>query len=120
MGYAGDSWRLSAQCHSGLLFGLAGCILIAISKQWKPFARLVLEAAYEATLHVALINTERTGNRQEYLTLPGGGAFGNDSDWIMVAIERAARLFSSAYLDISIVSYRASNSDVQRTIDRLR
>ena len=67
------------------------------------------------TLHCSTLN-----ERQEYLTLPGGGAFGNDSDWIMVAIERAARLFSSADLDISIVSYRASNSDVQRTIDRLR
>ncbi len=89
------------------------------SKQWEPFARLVLEAAYEATLHVALLNAERTGNRQVYLTLLGGGAFGNDSDWIMAAIERAARLFASADLDIFIVSYRASNSDVQRMIDRL-
>ncbi len=90
------------------------------SEQWEPFARLVLEAAYEATLNVALLNAERTGNRQVYLTLLGGGAFGNDSDWIIAAIERAARLFASADLDIFIVSYRASNSDVQRMIDRLR
>jgi len=89
------------------------------SKQWEPFARLVLEAAYEATLHVASLNADRTGNRQVYLTLLGGGAFGSDSDWIMAAIERAARLFASADLDIFIVSYRASNSDVQRMIDRL-
>ena len=89
------------------------------SKQWEPFARLVLEAAYEATLHVASLNAERTGNRQVYLTLLGGGAFGNDSDWIMAAVERAARLFATADLDIFIVSYRASNSDVQRMIDRL-
>jgi len=55
-----------------------------------------------------------------YLTLLGGGAFGNDSDWIMSAIERAVRLFATADLDIFIVSYRASNSDVQPMIDRLR
>ncbi|HQX53140.1 MAG TPA: hypothetical protein PLR25_24680 [Planctomycetaceae bacterium] len=90
------------------------------SKQWEPLARLVLDAAYEATLHVALLNAERTGNRQVYLTLLGGGAFGNDSDWIMSAIERAVRLFATADLDIFIVSYRASNSDVQPMIDRLR
>jgi len=90
------------------------------SKQWEPFACLVLEAAYEATLHVASLNADRTGNRQVYLTLLGGGAFGNDSDWIMAAIERAARLFALADLDIFIVSYRASNSDVQRMIDRLK
>ena len=90
------------------------------SKQWGPFARLVLEAAYEATLHVALLNAERIGNRQVYLTLLGGGAFGNDSDWIMAAIERSARMFASADLDIFIVSYRASNSNVKRMIDRLK
>ena len=89
------------------------------SKQWEPFARLVLEAAYEATLHVASLNAERTGNREVYLTLLGGGAFGNDSDWIMAAIERATRRLASADLDIFIVSYRASNSDVQSMIDRL-
>jgi len=90
------------------------------SEQWEPFARLVLEAAYEATLHVALLNAERTGNRQVYLTLLGGGAFGNDSDWIMAAIERATRRFASTDLDIFIVSYRASNSDVKRMVDRLK
>lgn len=89
------------------------------SEQWEPFAHLVLEAAYEATLHVALLNAERTGNRQVYLTLLGGGAFGNNSNWIMAAIERAVHLFASADLDIFIVSYRASNSDVQCMIDRL-
>jgi len=89
------------------------------SKQWEPFARLVLEAAYEASLHVALLNAERTGNREVYLTLLGGGVFGNDNDWIMAAIERAACMFALADLDIFIVSYRASNSDVQRMIDRL-
>jgi len=90
------------------------------SKQWEPFACLVLEAAYEATLPVASLNAEKNGNRQVYLTLLGGGAFENDSDWIMAAIERAARLFASADLDIFIVSYRASNSDVQRIVDRLQ
>ncbi len=49
---------------------------------WEPFARLVLEAAYEATLCAAQLNAARTGNRTVFLTLLGGGAFGNQSEWI--------------------------------------
>ena len=42
--------------------------------RWEPFARLVLEATYEATLYAALINMEMRGSNIVYLTLVGGGA----------------------------------------------
>jgi hypothetical protein len=56
---------------------------------WQPLAQLILEAAYEATLAAAVLNSTKTGNSTVYLTLLGGGAFGNKSQWITDAIFRA-------------------------------
>lgn len=83
---------------------------------WAAFARLVLEASYEATLHAALINLACTGNNKVFLTLLGGGAFGNREDWIFAAIKRAVKLFRDVYLDVAVVSYGASDSRVQELI----
>jgi len=60
--------------------------------RWEPFARLVLEAAYETTLCAAVLNARSSGNNRVYLTLLGGGAFGNRTGWITDAVERALRL----------------------------
>jgi hypothetical protein len=84
---------------------------------WERFARLVLEAAYEATLRAGVVNAERTGNRTVYLTLLGGGAFGNDKEWILDAIDRALSICRRFPLDVGIVSYRRSDPEVQRRID---
>jgi hypothetical protein len=81
---------------------------------WEAFARLVLEAAYEATLRVA---REYGAGRPLYLTLLGGGAFGNPSNWIEDAIVRAVRLIPG--LDIRIVSYRQPSAGVERILARL-
>lgn len=82
-------------------------------KLWREFATLVLEATYEATLCAAVINFVRTGNNKVYLTLVGGGVFGNDVDWIVAAIRRAVSLFPDSGLDVAIVSYGGSNRDIQ-------
>ena len=79
---------------------------------WEPFARLVLDAAYEATLAAAVLNAVATGNRTVHLTLLGGGAFGNPTAWIVDALSRACRLFEHADLDLAIVSYRQTNPDL--------
>jgi len=76
---------------------------------WEPFAQLVLEASYEATLCAALLNYARTGNNKVYLTLIGGGVFGNELSWIIAAIKRAAEKYSGSGIDIAIVSHRVSN-----------
>ena len=73
--------------------------------RWEPFARLVLDAAYEATLAAAALNARQTGNRTAYLTMLGGGAFGNPTGWIVDAVERALRRFAGADLDVVFVSY---------------
>ncbi len=59
------------------------------SAHWELFASLVLEAAYEATLWAAVLNAQRGASNVVFLTLLGGGAFGNPSSWIHAAIGRA-------------------------------
>lgn len=63
---------------------------------WEPFARLVLEACYEATVLAGALNFEKTGNPRVYLTRVGGGVFGNEASWIdrakELAIEKVAHL----------------------------
>lgn len=44
---------------------------------WAPSPRLVLEAAYEATLLTGVLKGAREGSRRVQLTRLGGGAFGN-------------------------------------------
>jgi hypothetical protein len=81
---------------------------------WKAFACLVLEAAYEATLCTAILNWQRTGNRMVYLTLLGGGAFGNENDWIINALRRALKLYQKWPVDAAIVSYGGSKLHVRQ------
>ena len=80
---------------------------------WGRLARLVLEGAYEATLRAAALNAERTGNNTAYLTLLGGGAFGNDIGWIIEALWHALSACSHLPLDVAVVSYRQPNPRVQ-------
>jgi hypothetical protein len=79
---------------------------------WAEFAQFVLETAYEATLYAAVLNWQKSGNNRVFLTLLGGGAFGNRYDWIFRGIDRDIKLFSKVPLDVAIVSYRASNRHV--------
>ena len=88
--------------------------------QWEAFSRFVLEATYEATFHAALQNFKRTGNNRLFLTLVGGGVFGNKSEWIFDAIGLALSRFAKAPLDVKIVSYGASNSQVRSFIGARR
>ena len=87
---------------------------------WEPFGRLVLEAAYEATLCAAMLNASRTGNRRVFLTLLGGGAFGNDPVWITSAIARALERYRRYDLEVAVVSHGVSKRDVQRLIETFR
>jgi hypothetical protein len=83
---------------------------------WAPFATLVLEATYEATLCAAMVNAARTGNNSLFLTLVGGGAFGNQLDWIINAIRRALNLYPESGLDIAVVSYSQSKTCLQQLV----
>jgi hypothetical protein len=87
---------------------------------WEPFARLILEAAYEATLACAQINHRTTGNNRVYLTLLGGGAFGNQLDWILDAIRRALVIHRNTGLEVVLVSRGHSNPALVELIERSR
>lgn len=86
---------------------------------WEPLARLVLEASYEACLHAALLNTALTGNSTVFLTLIGGGAFGNPEGWIAAAIAGALARFKSSGLDVRIVNYSEPNAAVAAMLARI-
>lgn len=81
---------------------------------WKDFASLVLEASYEATFCAAIVNFERTGDNRLFLTLLGGGAFGNETDWIVRGIKRSVELYGDHGLDVAIVSYGSSKRYIQK------
>ncbi|MCM2372710.1 hypothetical protein [Aporhodopirellula aestuarii] len=84
------------------------------ANQWTQFARLVLEAAYEATLCAAILND----SPQVFLTLLGGGVFGNEDQWIIGAIERAIEKARQYDLDVAIVSYGSSQRVVAELVTR--
>ena len=79
---------------------------------WEKFARLILEATYEATFYAALINYQKTGSNKLFLTLVGGGAFGNKMEWIIDAIKNSLNKFTNIPLDVMIVSYGRSKWEV--------
>jgi hypothetical protein len=86
--------------------------------QWEPFASLVLESSYEATICAGILNSRSTGNRTLFLTLLGGGAFGNANQWIIGGIDRALKLYQHVDMDVAIVSYGSSNQLIRQLADR--
>jgi hypothetical protein len=89
------------------------------SPHWKPFASLVLEAAYEATLWAAVLNAQRGVSNVVFLTLLGGGAFGNDPAWIHHAARRALEVLATFDLDVRFVSYRTPSKGLASIIEDL-
>lgn len=104
----------------GQLLSQAFCSALPVAygqgapRDWEAFARLVLEAAYEATLLAAVANAARGGSNTVFLTMLGGGAFGNDRVWILDAIRRALHLVAGHPLDVCIVSYGRVPPELER------
>ncbi len=102
--------------HSKNLVTQAYCSALPIAYSthppglWSEFARLVLEASYEATICAAILNSKANASNRLFLTLIGGGVFGNDVDWITGAIHRALRQYEDAGLEVIIVSYRSAST----------
>ena len=72
-------------------------------RKWQPFAELVLEAAYEATLLATALNAGRGASNIVMLTRLGGGAFGNEDHWIDGALKRALKIADGLALDVRMV-----------------
>jgi len=87
--------------------------------RWEKFARLILEATYEATLYAAIINSEKTKCDKVFLTLVGAGAFGNDIHWVLESLLKTLKKFRNYPLDIKIVSYGQSNPMIDKMIEKI-
>jgi hypothetical protein len=81
---------------------------------WERFARLVLEATYEATLCCAEVNAARSGCNKVFLTLVGAGAFGNRREWVLAALKRALIQFRNSDLDVFVVSHGEAPQDLRK------
>jgi hypothetical protein len=101
---AGDAGHLVSQAFCS---ALPVAYTSVPARDWASFATLVLEGAYEATIWSAVINAHATGSPVVYLTRLGGGAFGNNADWIDAAMQRALTLARDLALDVRTVSRRA-------------
>jgi hypothetical protein len=86
---------------------------------WEYFARVILEATYESTLYAGTLNMQKNNSNKVFLTLVGGGAFGNEEYWILESLQKAIRKFKNVPLDISIVSYGRSNPNLMKYIDEI-
>lgn len=111
--------QVTAQgASSGQMVSQAFCSALPIAynsapaSDWMPFSTLVLEATYEATLLAAVLNWHQTGNRRVYLTMVGGGVFGNDRVWIIQAMRRALNVVHAFPLQVYVVSYMAIPADL--------
>lgn len=85
---------------------------------WEQFAKIVLEAAYEATLLAAVENSRKGSSNTVYLTLLGGGAFGNDEDWILDALRKAFDRAAAYDLDVRLVSHNSPTRGLAQLVDQ--
>ena len=88
------------------------------SSYWEPFATLVLQAAYEATMWAAVLNAQRGASNVVLLTNLGGGAFGNEAEWIHGAVLRALQMMSHFDLDVRLVSYGSPSRAILRMAEK--
>jgi hypothetical protein len=106
--------RVSQAFCSALSCGYTGGGL----ELWAPLARLVLDAAYEATLWAAVVDaSEGVGSGKIWLTFLGGGAFGNDKRWIAGAIRRAVARLIDHDLDVRVAHHRRIDETMRAIID---
>lgn len=98
--------RVSQIFCSGVSINYSSCP----KKLWEPFAKLVLEATYEATLYTSIINNNlNTYPYSVILTKVGAGVFGNKDSWVVNAISKAIKKIQNYgfSLDIKIVHCRS-------------
>jgi len=69
---------------------------------FEKFARLILEATYEATFIASILNNK---SNKVYLTLVGAGAFGNEREWVIGSIKKNIKKFKNYDIDVVLVNY---------------
>jgi hypothetical protein len=88
-------------------------------QEWRDFAMLILEAAYEATLLAGALQAMHGWANIVLLTLRGGGAFGNRRKRLFAAIRRELERVCGFGLDVHIVSYAKPDLELIEFVDSL-
>ena len=74
--------------------------------RWTDFAKCILDGSYMATLCIAALIALKSQKRIKcYLTLIGGGAFGNKPEWIINAIQNALDEYAVYPIDVKLVHF---------------
>ena len=74
--------------------------------RWTDFAKCILDGSYMATLCIAALIALKSKKRIKcYLTLIGGGAFGNKPEWIIEAIKKALDEYAVYPIDVKLVHF---------------
>ena len=77
---------------------------ISDKNKWTDFAKCILDGSYMATLCIAALIALKSQKRITcYLTLIGGGAFGNKPEWIIEAIKKALDEYAVYPIDVKLV-----------------
>eukprot|EP00511_Aplanochytrium_stocchinoi_P010459 CAMPEP_0204861008 /NCGR_PEP_ID=MMETSP1348-20121228/1108_1 /ASSEMBLY_ACC=CAM_ASM_000700 /TAXON_ID=215587 /ORGANISM="Aplanochytrium stocchinoi, Strain GSBS06" /LENGTH=375 /DNA_ID=CAMNT_0052010123 /DNA_START=139 /DNA_END=1266 /DNA_ORIENTATION=- len=88
--------------------------------EWENLSRCVLYSAYESTLLAAILNAYNHkgshASKRVYLTLLGGGVFGNPDEWILDAIRRACEKLIDYDLDVKIIAYGGVPENIQQLV----
>ncbi|CAE7743106.1 unnamed protein product [Symbiodinium necroappetens] len=110
-----EVWQMSHQVCQVLCGALPVGYLKAVrSNDWSVFAKVVLQAAYEATLTVASCLAAKRGARVKvFLTAVGAGSLSNRVSWIASALERSLEEFASEPLDVVLVHFAAPQVDFE-------
>lgn len=108
----GVHWDTEASgCDHHICQVFCSAIPVAFTKmtkvaEWAPFACIILEAAYTATLAIAaLLAAQRKARVNVFLTALGLGALGNRQNWVLDALEAALKLHKDSPLDVVVVHY---------------
>ena len=80
---------------------------------WTDFATCILDGSYMATLCIAALIALKSQKRINcYLTLIGGGAFGNKPEWIIAAIQKALQVYAKYPIDVNLVHFNPYSDKV--------
>jgi hypothetical protein len=82
----------------------------------SPFRLQLGPFSYEATFWAAVSNAHRFSSRILFLTQVGGGAFGNEPQWIHDAMRRALKKVVGVGLDVRFVSYQKPDRGLERLV----
>ena len=84
---------------------------------WTDFAKCILDGSYMATLCIAALIALKSQKRIKcYLTLIGGGAFGNKPEWIIEAIKKALDEYAVYPIDVKLVHFNTFSKQYKAEI----